>query len=168
MSRDRAGISLPALLAGVLAVALVASPAGAVQPDEILPNPALESRARSISEHLRCLVCQNQSIDDSDAPLARDLRVLVRERIRAGDSDTAVQDYIVRRYGEFVLLRPVLALHTLLLWFGPALLLVCAVFGLVLSRRRGANGVPAPLSAAEQARLDALIAADEAGERPRA
>lgn len=152
----------------LLAAALAAAPAAAVQPDEILSNPTLEGRARAISEHLRCLVCQNQSIDDSDAPLARDLRVLVRERLRAGDSDGAVQDYIVRRYGEFVLLRPVMAVHTLLLWFGPALLLVGAVAGLALSRRRGTSGSPAPLSAAEQARLDALMASDEAGERPRA
>src|SRR5215475_9445743 len=88
----------------------------AVQPDEILPDPALEARARALSRDLRCMVCQNQSIDDSDAPLARDLRILVRERLTAGDSDTQVIDFLVARYGEFVLLKPRLAGHTLILW----------------------------------------------------
>lgn len=159
MIRDCARIGL---LAGLLA----AGGARAVQPDEILPDPKLEARARVISEQLRCLVCQNQSIDDSDAPLARDLRLLVRERLRAGDNDGAVQDYVVHRYGEFVLLRPVMAAHTMLLWFGPALVLACGAIGLVLARRRSPNGPPAPLSAAEQARLQAIIATEGGRERP--
>ena len=101
-----------------------ATPGLAVQPDEILSDPALEARARSLSAELRCLVCQNQSIDDSDAPLARDLRKLVRERLVAGDSDEGVMAFIVARYGEYVLLRPSVGLNTLLLWFGPPFLLL--------------------------------------------
>src|SRR3954465_14992811 len=91
----------------------------AVQPDEILTDPALEGRARALSQELRCMVCQNQSIDDSDAPLAKDLRVLVRERLTAGDTDNQVIDFLVARYGEFVLLKPRVSIHTLLLWFSP-------------------------------------------------
>jgi cytochrome c-type biogenesis protein CcmH len=144
----------------VLAVVL-AAPAMAVQPDEVLPDPRLETRARTISEGLRCLVCQNQSIDDSDAPLARDLRLLVRERLKAGDSDADVEKYVVQRYGEFVLLRPVVAPHTMLLWFGPALVLAAGILGLALTRRRRTD--PAlPLSPAEQARLHALAGRDDA------
>jgi cytochrome c-type biogenesis protein CcmH len=150
----------------LLVAVLTPGGAGAVQPDEILPDSKLETRARVISENLRCLVCQNQSIDDSDAPLARDLRLLVRERLRAGDSDNAVQDYVVHRYGEFVLLRPVIAPHTWLLWFGPALVLAFGALGLLLSRRRSAVAGPAPLSPAEQARLQAIVAADETPDRP--
>ena len=93
--------------------------AHAVQPDEVLPDATLEARARALSKELRCMVCQNQSIDDSDAPLARDLRILVRERLKAGDSDPQVIDFLVARYGEFVLLRPRLHWHTALLWLGP-------------------------------------------------
>src|SRR5258707_8552037 len=104
----------------MLGIVLVsAMPAYAVQPDEVLANPTLEVRARALSRELRCMVCQNQSIDDSDAPLARDLRLLVRERLSTGDSDRQVIDFLVARYGEFVLLRPRLALHTALLWLGP-------------------------------------------------
>ena len=140
------------------ALALLASlPALAVQPDEVLKDPALEHRAREISAELRCLVCQNQSIDDSDAPLAKDLRLIVRERLEKGDSDTAVLDYVVARYGEFVLLRPVFALHTLLLWLTPVLAVLLGGFGIWrLARRRP----PAParkLSAAEQAEVAALL-----------
>ena len=149
---------VPAALA--LATVL-AAPAIAVQPDEVLPDPRLETRARTISEGLRCLVCQNQSIDDSDAPLARDLRLLVRDRLKAGDSDADVEKYVVQRYGEFVLLRPVVAPHTMLLWFGPALVLAAGILGLALTRRRRPD--PAlPLSPAEQARLHALAGRDEA------
>ena len=101
------------VMLGLLAMAL---PAHAVQPDEIMADPAKEARARELSKELRCMVCQNQSIDDSEAPLARDLRLLVRERIAAGDSNGQVIDFLVARYGEFVLLRPRLTLHTLLLW----------------------------------------------------
>jgi cytochrome c-type biogenesis protein CcmH len=112
------------------------SAAWAVQPDEVLSDTTLEARARALSKELRCMVCQNQSIDDSDAPLARDLRVLVRERLQAGDSDRQVIDFLVARYGEFVLLRPRFSWHTAVLWLGPAaMLLVGASALLVLARR---------------------------------
>ncbi|HEV7344772.1 MAG TPA: cytochrome c-type biogenesis protein [Devosia sp.] len=138
----------------LLALCLVA-PVAAVGPDEILPDPALEQRARDISAGLRCLVCQNQSIDDSDAELARDLRVLVRERLVAGDSDEAVRQYVVDRYGEYVLLNPRLGWHTILLWAaGPLLLLAGLATLLVTGRRRRA--AEAGLSAQEQAALDEL------------
>src|ERR1700730_6482251 len=108
----------------LVALALVgAAPLHAVQVDEILPDPALETRARAISHDLRCMVCQNQSIDDSEAPLARDLRLLVRERLKAGDSDTQVVDFMVARYGEFVLLRPRMSWHTAILWAAPLTIL---------------------------------------------
>src|ERR1700704_4186811 len=109
----------------IVVVLTLAAPvrAFAVQPDEVLADAALEARARVLSKELRCMVCQNQSIDDSDAPLARDLRLLVRERLKDGDSDGQVIDFLVARYGEFVLLKPRLALHTALLWFGPPVLL---------------------------------------------
>lgn len=147
------------MLALALAV-LTFAPAGlAVQPDEILPDAALEARARDISSGLRCLVCQNQSIDDSDAPLARDLRVLVRERLKAGDSDAEVRDFLVARYGEFVLLKPLLTPATFLLWAAPFLLLAG---GIVLLRRtvfaKEAPGGGAQLSPEERAELDALLA----------
>ena len=140
-------------------------PALAVQPDEILSDPALEARARSLSKELRCMVCQNQSIDDSDAPLARDLRILVRERLQAGDSDQQVIDFLVARYGEFVLLKPRFSPHTALLWLGPATLLVIGGFGLfVLARRyqvraRSQRVIPseAKLTPAEEARLAEIL-----------
>ncbi len=119
----------------------------AVQPDEILSDPRLESRAREISGGLRCLVCQNQSIDDSDAPLARDLRILVRERLQTGDSNEAVRDYIVARYGEFVLLKPPFGTHTLLLWLAPLFVLVMAV---VMARRTMGRRSPGAAAVAEQ------------------
>jgi cytochrome c-type biogenesis protein CcmH len=141
--------------------------AHAVQPDEILPNPALEARARHLSQELRCMVCQNQSIDDSDAPLARDLRILVRERITAGDSDAQVLDFLTARYGDFVLLKPPLRWDTALLWFTPAAVVIIGVGALavaLLRRRRcrvgGESAEPGELTAAEQARL-----AELAGER---
>jgi cytochrome c-type biogenesis protein CcmH len=136
---------------------LLAAPAYAVKPDEMLANPALEARARSISEGLRCMVCQNQSIDESDADLARDLRVLVRERLKAGDSDRQVVDYIVSRYGEFVLLKPRFELRTLLLWGAPVLLLVLGgafIIYATRSRRRPEGGV---LSDAEKVELETLL-----------
>lgn len=138
-------------------------PALAVQPDEVLKDPALERRARDISAGLRCLICQNQSIDDSDAPLAKDLRVLVRERLKAGESDEQVREFIVRRYGEFVLLKPTFGLHTTLLWLGPALLLLTGAAGLALAarRRRAANASHA-LSPEERAALDAVLSRDHA------
>ena len=148
----------------IVAVALVASPsAHAVQPDEILANSALETRARTLSKELRCMVCQNQSIDDSDAPLARDLRVLVRERLQAGDSDRQVIDYLVARYGEFVLLKPRFSWHTALLWLGPAAILLVGALGLFAAARRyrhahgavGADG--STLTPAEEARLSEIL-----------
>src|SRR5215467_15338886 len=111
-------------------------PTFAVEPDEVLSDPALEVRARALSRELRCMVCQNQSIDDSDAPLARDLRLLVRERLQAGDSDREVIDFLVARYGEFVLLRPRLSWHTAVLWLGPAVVLLGGAGALVLIARR--------------------------------
>lgn len=130
----------------------------AVTPDEMLKDPALEARARHLSQELRCMVCQNQSIDDSEAPLAHDLRVLVRDRLTAGDSDRQVLDYLVARYGEFVLLKPPFALRTLLLWGLTPLALIAGMVGLVAAlRRRRSVTEPAPLSAAERRRLATLV-----------
>jgi cytochrome c-type biogenesis protein CcmH len=150
----------------VFALCLIAAPVFAVQPDEILKDPALESRARALSQELRCMVCQNQSIDDSDAPLAKDLRVLVRERLTAGDSDRQVIDFLVARYGEFVLLKPRLNAHTLLLWLAPFAIVLLGAWGLIaLWRRRSAGSepeiAPAPLSAAEQGRVSELLESSE-------
>src|SRR3954447_5834029 len=131
-----------------------ASNAHAVQPDEIMAEPAKETRARDLSRELRCMVCQNQSIDDSEAPLARDLRLLVRERIAVGDSDSQVIDFLVARYGEFVLLKPRLKSHTLLLWLLPPLALLGGAVGLWAHNRRRARAVDQTLlSAEEEARL---------------
>jgi cytochrome c-type biogenesis protein CcmH len=150
--------ALLSFLSSVLLASL--APAQAVQPDEQLADPALEARARAISSELRCLVCQNQSIDDSDAPLARDLRLLVRERLKAGDSDGAVQDFIVARYGEFVLLRPPFEPATLILWLTPVVLLMAA--GLFawrhLARGRERAAPAAPLSEDEEAKLARALA----------
>ena len=145
------------------------APAAAVQPDEMLADPALEARARDISREIRCLVCQNQSIDDSDADLAHDLRVIVRERLVAGDSDDQVRQYLVDRYGDFVLLNPPVKPATYLLWFGPiAIFVVAAVgVGLYLRRRQGPALAAAPLSAAERERLAALLDGDTADGRDR-
>ncbi|MGK2740219.1 cytochrome c-type biogenesis protein [Tepidicaulis sp. LMO-SS28] len=130
---------------------------GAIEPGEKLDDPALEARARAITKELRCLVCQNQSIDDSDAPLARDLRDLVRQRIKAGESDEEVLDYVVARYGEFVLLRPPFRLGTLALWLAPfAALGAGAIVIYVFYRRRGPRPEPQPLSPDEEARLEKL------------
>ncbi|MCB1509482.1 MAG: cytochrome c-type biogenesis protein CcmH [Hyphomicrobiaceae bacterium] len=140
------------------------SPLGAVEPNELLKDPKLEARARHLSNGLRCLVCQNQSIDDSNAPLARDLRLLVRERLKAGDTDQQVMDYIVARYGEFVLLQPRFGWHTLVLWLTPLITLVLAI-GLARSvmQRRSSHAGSAPdvLDHAERARLDALLSPPE-------
>lgn len=147
----------------LLAMALLAqAPAFAVQPDEMLADPALELRARTLSRELRCMVCQNQSIDDSEAPLARDLRLLVRERLKAGDSDQQVLDFLVARYGQFVLLKPRFGWDTALLWGAPAGVLVIGVLGLVALIRRSRGDAQhladqAPLSEAERNRLDALL-----------
>lgn len=134
--------------------------AWAVQPDEVLKDPALEARARDISAGLRCLVCQNQSIDDSDAPLAKDLRVIVRERLQAGDDNEQVQAYVVGRYGEYVLLRPVFALHTLLLWLTPLAAVALGLFSLWRLSRRRADAAPQGLTVAEQAEIAALTRRD--------
>jgi cytochrome c-type biogenesis protein CcmH len=127
-----------------------------VQPDEILADPALEARARNLSKELRCMVCQNQSIDDSDAPLARDLRILVRERLKSGDSDRQVQDFLVARYGEFVLLEPRVAPRTLLLWSVPVLVLVLGAGMILLAFRRRPRVPAAPLSEDEKRRLSGI------------
>ncbi|NNE23075.1 MAG: cytochrome c-type biogenesis protein CcmH [Rhizobiales bacterium] len=133
-------------------------PLHAVQPDEVLDDPALEARARGLSVHFRCLVCQNQSIDDSDAPLARDLRVLIRERLTAGDSDDQVIDYLVSRYGEFVLLKPRFAPHTLVLWLGPFVILLAGMAFVIRHRRRDLN-VPneQPLTGEEAQELERIL-----------
>ena len=148
----------------LMAIALLAAaPAWAVEPDEMLADPALEARAREIGRDLRCLVCQNESIEDSNADLARDLRLLVRERLVAGDSDEEVIAYISARYGDFVLLDPPVKPKTWALWFGPGLLLIVAGAGVFLYlRRRQTAGAPAPLDAAERNRLEALLRDDDA------
>jgi cytochrome c-type biogenesis protein CcmH len=161
------------LIASVFVAVMIAgcSAAHAVQPDEIMPDPVKEARARELSRELRCMVCQNQSIDDSDAPLARDLRLLVRERIATGDSDSQVIDFLVARYGEFVLLKPRFSPHTLLLWLLPPLALIGG--GLALwfyTRRRTTSGAAADpallhLTAEEEARLERLLAADAPDKR---
>jgi cytochrome c-type biogenesis protein CcmH len=142
-----------------LLVVAASGAAFAVQPDEILKDPVLEARARDLSRDLRCMVCQNQSIDDSEAPLARDLRLLVRERLTKGDSDQQVLDFLVARYGEFVLLNPRLEWHTLLLWGLPPAALAAGIIGLfIVARRRGAVSLePAALSREEQQRLSTLV-----------
>ena len=160
------------ILALIFAIAVVSasSSAYAVQPDEIMADPVKEARARELSRELRCMVCQNQSIDDSEAPLARDLRLLVRERIAAGDSDAQVIDFLVARYGEFVLLKPRLEPHTLLLWLLPPLVL--AGGGLALwghSRRQPGLAVAeatVTLTPDEEARLAALMADEASPEKP--
>jgi cytochrome c-type biogenesis protein CcmH len=143
-----------------LLVSFLASlPARAVQPDEMLNDPVLESRARDLSRELRCMVCQNQSIDDSEAPLARDLRLLVRERLSKGDSDQQVIDYLVSRYGQFVLLKPPLEWHTLILWGLPPAALIAGLIGLMIKVRRQrstASGTEA-LSQDEERRLSTLV-----------
>jgi cytochrome c-type biogenesis protein CcmH len=151
-------------------IALIAAPlAHAVQPDEIMSDPAKEARARDLSRELRCMVCQNQSIDDSEAPLARDLRLLVRERIAAGDSDGQVIDFLVARYGQFVLLKPRFERQTLVLWLLTPLLLICGGLALWLQARRRARRnaqAPAGLTADEEARIAALMSSDATPEQP--
>lgn len=146
-----------------LALALAAPlPAAAVQPSEQLADPKLEQRARDLSAQLRCMVCQNQSIDDSDAPLAKDLRVLVRERLKAGDSDDSVMKFLADRYGDFILLKPPVKGSTLLLWLTPLVVLVLGGMGLhAAMRRREEAAAPAEaLSDEEKARIDALLRRD--------
>lgn len=150
-----------ALTAALLTVfILLAGPGLAVQPDEMLPDPAQEARARALSAEIRCLVCQNQSIDDSDATLARDLRLLVREQITAGKTDQGIRDFLVERYGDFVLLRPPMKASTWLLWFGPLIVFVIGTVGLIVffRTRSGGGTATAPhLSAEEQARVERLL-----------
>ena len=136
----------------------LALPALAVNPDEVLSDAGLEARARAISSQLRCLVCQNESIDDSDADLAREIRIIVRERLVAGDSDAQVMQYLVDRYGEFVLLKPVFAPHTLILWTAAPLVLVIGAIVIVagVRRRRGARPDDGVITAEEQRALDEL------------
>jgi cytochrome c-type biogenesis protein CcmH len=142
----------------LLAAFLAPLPAFAVNPDEVLADPAMESRARTLSAELRCMVCQNQSIDDSNAELAKDLRLLVRERIKDGDSDEQVLDYIVSRYGEFVLLKPRFSVRTLLLWGAPVVLILAGgISMLVFARRRVGKPTGSRLTADEQAKLDELL-----------
>ncbi len=150
-----------ALLLLVLPALFCGSPAShAVEPDEILSDPALEARARRISADLRCLVCRNQSIDDSNAPLARDLRLLVRERLKSGDDDNAVQAFVVQRYGEFVLLRPPWSIRTVLLWLAPLLLLGLAMLSVGRKLRRPTVAAPPPLSSEERSRLERILKQD--------
>jgi cytochrome c-type biogenesis protein CcmH len=148
------------LLAALLLSAIPAlSSAWAVEPSEMLKDPALEARARTISRELRCVVCQNQSVDDSNAEVAHDIRRAVRERLVAGDTDRQVLDYMVGRYGDYVLLDPPFKMRTLILWLGTPLVLLLGSAGIWLAaRRRPAVATPAPLSAEERARLDSLLA----------
>jgi cytochrome c-type biogenesis protein CcmH len=159
------------IAAAVCFLALLALvPAHAVLPDEVMSDPAKEARARDLSRELRCMVCQNQSIDDSEAPLARDLRLLVRERIKAGDSDSQVIDFLVARYGEFVLLRPRFERQTLALWLVPPFLLIAGGVVLWLHTRRrsktGPDGVGSPLTPDEESRLQVLMSGDSPAEKP--
>jgi cytochrome c-type biogenesis protein CcmH len=140
-----------------LLLALIPGAALAVLPDEVLDDPALEARARDLSADLRCMVCQNQSIDDSNAELARDLRILVRERLAAGDTDEEVMSYVVSRYGEFVLLRPRVSMRNALLWGAPVLLLVIGGVIIAARFRRPATRAAVPLSDAEKKKLDDIL-----------
>jgi len=164
-------ISVRRALLALMMVATMASAALAVQPDEIMSDAAKEARARDLSRELRCMVCQNQSIDDSEAPLARDLRLLVRERIAAGDSDAQVIDFLVARYGEFVLLKPRLNSHTWLLWFLTPLALATGGIALWMHGRRRSrtsanqDATLAKLTPEEEARINRLIAAEPAPEK---
>ena len=146
------------LLLALLTLLMLSLPAVAVDPSEVLDDPALEARARAISAQLRCLVCQNQSIDDSNADLAREIRVIVRERLVAGDTDEQVIQYLVDRYGEYVLLQPVVAPHTILLWSAAPIVLIIGGLAIVLGarRKRQAPADTAPLTAEEQRALDEL------------
>ena len=143
-----------------LATLFIGGTAMAVQPDEVLKDQALEKRARDISAGLRCLVCQNQSIDDSDAQLAKDLRLLVRERLVAGDTNQEVENFLVQRYGEFVLLKPTFGTHTLLLWLTPAVVFVLGGLGAYIAMRRRPRPA-AGLDAEEQKALEDLLKRDQ-------
>jgi len=153
-----ARLSLASLV--LLLALLFAGVAQAVKPDEVLADPALEARARLLSEGLRCMVCQNQSIDESDADLARDLRILVRQRLVAGDTDQQVMDYIVSRYGEFVLLKPRFSMRNALLWGTPVVLLLVGGIFIVLTARSRRSLATKALSIEEQAALDSILRRD--------
>jgi len=150
----------PTWVVAALLVLLAATTAFAVEPAERLPDPAMEARARAVSAELRCLVCQNESIDESHADLAHDIRVLVRERLTAGDTDAQATAAVVSRYGDFVLLRPPVKPATWLLWFGPVGLLALGLIGSVLWLRRRPGIGPDPLTAAEQQQLEKLLRED--------
>lgn len=154
-----------ALLAATALLVSLAGPALAVLPDEMLDDPVLEARARELSSELRCLICQNQSIDDSNADIARDLRVLIRERLVAGDTDREVQDFLVERYGEYILLRPRFSAATALLWLAPAMLLVGGgtLAVMAIRRRSVAEARDAPLSEDEERRLAGVLGGDGEG-----
>ena len=144
----------------LVSVCLLIGNALALQPNEVLKDPALEARARALSKDIRCLVCQNQSIDDSNADLARDLRVLVRERLQKGDSDPEILDFLVKRYGDFVLLKPPVKVSTYLLWYGPIGIFILGVIGLIVffrNRRVVPARTTAGLSADEEKRIAALL-----------
>jgi cytochrome c-type biogenesis protein CcmH len=145
----------------LIAALLFSGSAFAVQPDEVLKDPVLEKRARTISAGLRCLVCQNQSIDDSDAQLAKDLRLLVRERLVAGDTNDEVENFLVQRYGEFVLLKPTFGTHTLLLWLTPALVLLLGGLGAYAAMRRRPQPAAASLDEEERKALENLLKRDQ-------
>jgi cytochrome c-type biogenesis protein CcmH len=145
----------------LLALLLMATPAAAVLPDEMLKDPVLEARARDISKDLRCVVCQNQSIDDSDAPLARDLRIVVREQLTLGKTDAQAMDYIVERYGNFVLLKPPLEAATWVLWAGPFAILIIGGAALAAMSRRRINADAPPLTQSELAEIQALSHDDQ-------
>ncbi len=149
------------LLGCVLLLIVAATPLLAVEPDEILKDPRLEERARTLSSELRCLVCQNQSIDDSHAPLARDLRVLVRQKLVSGDSDDTIRAFLVERYGEFILLKPRFSFDTLVLWMSPFALLLLGSWMLLRTSRRSILAKVEVLDRAEQARLDELLSAKD-------
>jgi len=150
------------MFAAVAALALLAAPVAAVTPDEQLSNPAQEARAQVLSRTLRCVVCQNQSIDDSNAPLAHDLRVILRERIAAGDNDEQAVAYLVQRYGDFVRLNPPMRGDTLVLWFGPLAVLLLGGAGVAFYLRGRTPGAISPLDAADEAELARLMASEEA------
>jgi len=155
------------LRVGLLLALLLAAPAAwAVQPDEIMPDPALEARARDLSSQLRCLVCQNQSIDDSDASLAKDIRVLIRERIAKGESNAEVREFLVSRYGDFILLKPPFKRETLLLWLSAPLTLAFGTFAILRASRRAPEATPA-LSAEEERRLAEIADAGKRAESSR-
>jgi cytochrome c-type biogenesis protein CcmH len=161
-ARSPPGAKAKLLLLLLPLLAALAGPALAVQPDEVMKNPALEARARALSSELRCLVCQNESIDDSEAPLARDIRLLIRERIGKGESNAAVRAYLVSRYGDFILLKPPFKPETLLLWLSPVLVLGLGASAAFFAYRRAPTATPR-LTAEEEARLAALTNSDASG-----